>query len=183
MNDPVVISRALLLVWCAATVGRRLFVAVPAAPVRRPAKARGQALGNPCLAEARATVNATRTAGADTFAASVAPVIAEAQAAGVAPTDRHRSQRARHRHGAGRQMGSGDRAEYPQAGRVAGAGASRAGNCRPLVHEATRCRGDSGEHAGPITTLGTHGTSVSRRRCISPGHWRQSAGRHSDRAE
>jgi hypothetical protein len=43
----------------------------------------GQALGNPRLAEARATVNATRTAGADTFAATVAPVIAEAQAAGA----------------------------------------------------------------------------------------------------
>ena len=44
------------------------------------AKARGQALGNPRLAEARASVNATRTAGADMFAATVAPVIAEAQA-------------------------------------------------------------------------------------------------------
>src|SRR5208337_4974813 len=32
---------------------------------------------------------------------------------------------ARHCHGAGRQMGSGDRAEYPQAGRVAGAGPAR----------------------------------------------------------
>ena len=42
-----------------------------------------QALGNPRLAEARASVNATRTAGADTFAATVAPVIAEAQAAGA----------------------------------------------------------------------------------------------------
>ena len=49
------------------------------------AKARGQALGNPRLAEARATVNATRTARADTFAATVAPLIAEAQAAGVIP--------------------------------------------------------------------------------------------------
>ncbi len=47
------------------------------------AKARGQALGNPRLAEARATVNATRTAGADTFAAAVLPVIREAQAAGA----------------------------------------------------------------------------------------------------
>jgi DNA invertase Pin-like site-specific DNA recombinase len=47
------------------------------------AKARGQALGNPRLAEARATVNAIRTAWADTFAATVAPVIAEAQAAGA----------------------------------------------------------------------------------------------------
>ena len=47
------------------------------------AKARGQTLGNPRLAEARASVNATRTAGADTFAATVAPVIAEARAAGA----------------------------------------------------------------------------------------------------
>jgi hypothetical protein len=37
----------------------------------------------PRLAEARATVNATRTAGADMFAGTVAPVIAEAQAAGA----------------------------------------------------------------------------------------------------
>ncbi len=50
---------------------------------RRPIGPRGQALGNPRLAEARATVNATRTAGADTFAAAVAPVIAEARAAGA----------------------------------------------------------------------------------------------------
>ncbi len=47
------------------------------------AKARGQALGNPRIAEARATVNAIRTAGADTFAATVAPFIAEARAAGA----------------------------------------------------------------------------------------------------
>jgi DNA invertase Pin-like site-specific DNA recombinase len=47
------------------------------------AKARGQALGNPRLAEARATVNAIRTATADTFAAIVAPAIREAQAAGA----------------------------------------------------------------------------------------------------
>jgi DNA invertase Pin-like site-specific DNA recombinase len=47
------------------------------------AKARGQALGNPRLAEARATVNAIRTARADTFAAAVAPAIREAQAAGA----------------------------------------------------------------------------------------------------
>ena len=47
------------------------------------ARARGQALGNPLLAEASATVNAIRTAGADTFAATVAPVIVEAQAAGA----------------------------------------------------------------------------------------------------
>jgi hypothetical protein len=40
-------------------------------------------LGNPRLAEARATVNAIRTAGADTFAATVAPAIQEAQAAGA----------------------------------------------------------------------------------------------------
>ena len=37
----------------------------------------------PRLAEARATINATRTAGADMFAGTVAPVIAEAQPAGA----------------------------------------------------------------------------------------------------
>jgi DNA invertase Pin-like site-specific DNA recombinase len=47
------------------------------------AKARGQALGNPRLAEARANANARHKAGADTFAATVAPAIAEAQAAGA----------------------------------------------------------------------------------------------------
>jgi DNA invertase Pin-like site-specific DNA recombinase len=47
------------------------------------AKARGQALGNPRLAEARAPINASRTAEADTFAATVAPIIAEARAAGA----------------------------------------------------------------------------------------------------
>ena len=40
-------------------------------------------IGNTRLAEARASVNAIRTAGADTFAAAVAPVIREAQAAGA----------------------------------------------------------------------------------------------------
>jgi len=52
------------------------------------AKASGQALGNPRLS------------------------IREAQAAGMKspPPDRRRPQRARHCHGAGRQMGSGDRA-------------------------------------------------------------------------
>jgi hypothetical protein len=40
-------------------------------------------LGNPRLAEARAIVNAIRRDGADAFAATVAPVIAEAQAAGA----------------------------------------------------------------------------------------------------
>jgi DNA invertase Pin-like site-specific DNA recombinase len=47
------------------------------------AKVRGQVLGNPRLAEARATVNAIRTARADTFAAAIAPAIREAQAAGA----------------------------------------------------------------------------------------------------
>ena len=40
----------------------------------------------------------------------------------VAAPDSRRSQRARHCHGVGRQVGSGDRPEYPQAGRVAGTG-------------------------------------------------------------
>ena len=47
------------------------------------AKARGQALGNPKLAEARAIANANHTAGADAFADSVAAAIREAQAAGA----------------------------------------------------------------------------------------------------
>lgn len=46
------------------------------------AKARGQALGNPRLSEARAIAHAA-AAGADTFAATVAPAIAEAKAAGA----------------------------------------------------------------------------------------------------
>lgn len=47
------------------------------------AKARGQQLGNPRLSEARALANARHKAGADAFAASVAPAIREAQAAGA----------------------------------------------------------------------------------------------------
>ena len=47
------------------------------------AKARGQALGNPKLAEARAIANANHMAGADAFADSVAPAIDKAQAAGA----------------------------------------------------------------------------------------------------
>ena len=47
------------------------------------AKARGQALGNPRLSEARAIANAAHKAEADAHAATVAPVIHEAQAAGA----------------------------------------------------------------------------------------------------
>ena len=47
------------------------------------AKARGQALGNPRLSEARAIANAAHKAEADAHTASVAPLIAEAQAAGA----------------------------------------------------------------------------------------------------
>ncbi len=47
------------------------------------AKARGQALGNPRLGEARAVANASHVAGADAFAATVAPAIRAAQAAGA----------------------------------------------------------------------------------------------------
>jgi DNA invertase Pin-like site-specific DNA recombinase len=47
------------------------------------AKARGQALGNPRLSEARAIANAAHKAGADAHTAIVAPAIAEAQAAGA----------------------------------------------------------------------------------------------------
>ena len=47
------------------------------------ARARGQALGNPRLAEARAAVNAARQEAADAFAARVLPIIKEIQASGV----------------------------------------------------------------------------------------------------
>ena len=47
------------------------------------AKARGQALGNPRLAEARAIANAAHKAEADAHSAIVAPAIREAQAAGA----------------------------------------------------------------------------------------------------
>ncbi len=47
------------------------------------AKARGQALGNPRLEEARAVANASHVAGAKTFAQTVAPAIRAAQAAGA----------------------------------------------------------------------------------------------------
>jgi DNA invertase Pin-like site-specific DNA recombinase len=47
------------------------------------ARARGTVLGNPRLAEARAKTMAARAANADAFAASVEPVIREAQRAGA----------------------------------------------------------------------------------------------------
>jgi DNA invertase Pin-like site-specific DNA recombinase len=47
------------------------------------AKTRGQVLGNPKLAEARAIANNNHKAGADAFAATVAPAIRDAQAAGA----------------------------------------------------------------------------------------------------
>ena len=47
------------------------------------AKARGQALGNPRLSDARAVANARHKASADTFADTVAPAIRVAQAAGA----------------------------------------------------------------------------------------------------
>jgi DNA invertase Pin-like site-specific DNA recombinase len=47
------------------------------------AKARGQALGNPRLSEARAIANARHKAGADAHADNVTPAIREAQAAGA----------------------------------------------------------------------------------------------------
>ena len=60
-----------------ATISARTKAALAAA------KARGTALGNPRLVEARATANARHKAGADAFAVTVAPAIREAQAAGA----------------------------------------------------------------------------------------------------
>jgi hypothetical protein len=82
------------------------------------ARALGQALGNPRLAEARATVNAMRTAGADTFAAAVAPVIAEAQAAGAKSLRQIAA--ALNLDGARGQMGSGNSAKYHSPSRMIG---------------------------------------------------------------
>jgi DNA invertase Pin-like site-specific DNA recombinase len=48
------------------------------------ARARGQVLGNPRLAAARAEVNAARQKAADEFAAKVLPIVREIQAGGVA---------------------------------------------------------------------------------------------------
>ena len=47
------------------------------------AKARGVALGNPRLAEARAGLNTARQEAADLFAANVRPIIKEIQASGI----------------------------------------------------------------------------------------------------
>jgi hypothetical protein len=67
--------------------GRRTGTVTPRASASRraqaAAEARGQALGNPKLAEARAIANTNHTAVADAFADSVAPAIRQAQAAGA----------------------------------------------------------------------------------------------------
>jgi hypothetical protein len=78
------------------------------------AKARGQVLGGPRLAEARAISHARLKADAEAHAEAVMPAIREAQAAGgeVAAPDRRRSQWAWDRHGAGRQVGSADRRQH-----------------------------------------------------------------------
>jgi hypothetical protein len=68
------------------------------------AKARGTTLGNPRLAEARSIANARHQAGADSFAATVAPMIREAQAAGSKSLQaiRRRIEWSRHRYSARR---------------------------------------------------------------------------------
>jgi hypothetical protein len=70
------------------------------------AKARGQALGNPKLAEARAIANANHTAGADAFADSVAPAIREGRRGEDASADRCGAQRSRHCDAAGWKAGA-----------------------------------------------------------------------------
>ena len=84
------------------------------------AKARGQALGNPRLPEARAIANAAHKAEADAHSAMVAPAIREAQGAGAQSLRQIAGavlERARDRHGARGQMGSDDGSECPQADR------------------------------------------------------------------
>jgi hypothetical protein len=70
-------ASAFRAVHAASALSERTIAALAAA------KARGQALGNPKLAEARAIANANDTAGAEAFADGVAPAIREAQAAGA----------------------------------------------------------------------------------------------------
>jgi DNA invertase Pin-like site-specific DNA recombinase len=77
----------------------RKVISEPTIAALAAAKARGQALGNPRLDEARAIANANHTAGAEAFADSVAPAIREAQAAGAknASADRRRAESGRRR--------------------------------------------------------------------------------------
>ncbi len=73
----------LLHLYAALAEKERAVISHRTKAARAAAKARGQALGNPRLSEARAIANAAHKAGADTFADRVAPAIREAQAAGA----------------------------------------------------------------------------------------------------
>jgi hypothetical protein len=78
------------------------------------AKARGQALGNPRLSEARAMANAAHKAVAGAHAETIAPAIREAQAAGAKSL---RPECSGHCNGAGREVGSTDGGERSETSR------------------------------------------------------------------
>ena len=91
-------------------------IAAPAA-----AEARGQALGNPKLAEARVIANANHwRARANAFADSVAPAIrgGPSRRGEDASADCRGAQWSRHWDGAGAEVGSDDSGERPSADRV-----------------------------------------------------------------
>ena len=84
------------------------------------AKARGQQLGNPRLAEARSAGHAAAKAGADAHAAAVLPAIRAASRGWGknASRDRSGARWPMHHHGSRREVGRDDGAEHPPPGRV-----------------------------------------------------------------
>ena len=73
----------MLHIWAALAEKERALISARTKAALAAAKARGQQLGNPRLAEARAIAHVRSKAAADEFAASVAPIVREAQAAGA----------------------------------------------------------------------------------------------------